>query len=382
MFNLLNNIDLNEYNYYVAFPTSKVADHKEILRELPCNVSYIPMGGSINASLMGIVHLMLLVVSKKIHMKYNLDNKVIRQLYRYEKRRSFGDIKFKHVIHFSGYEMQKQLLFGHFDSTRTIFVHNNMVDEIKLKGNNNPNVLRYAYNHYDHVAIVSEDMRAPTKAFCFDESKIKVVNNLIDYKRILRMSKEEASYDEETEANMSLEAVKDILKSDHKVFVTIGRFSKEKGHVNLMNAFYNLWKEDNSIYLMIIGGYGPMYQKTLDYASSLECHEHIIIIKSLTNPYAFLRQCDYLVLSSLHEAFGLVLAEADILNIPVMSTDILGPRGFMKEHNGLLVKNDVDGIYNGMKQMIDGNVKPLGVDYEKYNQNALNQMKYILENGD
>ena len=93
---------------------------------------------------------------------------------------------------------------------------------------------------------------------------------------------------------------------------------------------------------------------------------------------AFLKQCDYFVLSSFHEAFGLVLAEADILGIPVMSTDILGPKGFMEKHGGLLVSNNEEGIYKGMKLMLEGKVKPLYVDYEKYNQDVIGQLETIL----
>lgn len=44
------------------------------------------------------------------------------------------------------------------------------------------------------------------------------------------------------------------MQSDAKKFINIGRYSPEKGHDRLIDAFYKLWQKDNSIYLIIIGG--------------------------------------------------------------------------------------------------------------------------------
>ena len=92
-----------------------------------------------------------------------------------------------------------------------------------------------------------------------------------------------------------------------------------------------------------------------------------------------LKQCDLFILSSLYEGLGLVLLEADTLGIPVISTDIVGPSGFMKEHGGYLVTPDIEGIYQGMKAFDRGEVKPMHVDYEKYNRNAVQQFEEMFE---
>jgi CDP-glycerol glycerophosphotransferase len=68
----------------------------------------------------------------------------------------------------------------------------------------------------------------------------------------------------------------------------------------------------------------------------------------MPNPYNLLARCDYFVLSSLHEGFGLVIAEADILGKPVISTDIEGPRTFMKKNGGTLVENSENGNVLGV----------------------------------
>ena len=92
-----------------------------------------------------------------------------------------------------------------------------------------------------------------------------------------------------------------------------------------------------------------------------------------------MKKCDYFVLSSLYEGFGIVIAEADILGKPVISTDIEGPRCFMKEHKGMLVENSEDGFYNGMKELLNDEIKVMNVDYEEYNKNAIEQFENLLK---
>lgn len=376
LLNLLNHIDLDKYNYFITFSARAVRPYKMVLRNLPDGVNYISNLGIMNAS-----------VIEKILTKYfrettkicDLNKKVLDRLYRYEIKRCYGNIKFSHVIHYSGYEYRRLLMFGRFDTNRIIFVHNNMVEEINVRKAQNPNALRYAYNHYDKVIMVTEDMREPTLTFCNNEEKIYVVNNLINYKNIIDKSHLNMQFDLQTISNVTLEELKRIFSSKNKVFISIGRFSPEKGHERLLNAFNELWKKNNSIYLIIIGGHGVLYKDTLDYAMNLESANHIIIIKSLSNPYPFLKASDYFVLSSFHEGFGLVLAEADILGLPVMSTDILGPRGFLKEHNGLLVENTEKGILLGMKKMLNNEIMPMNVNYEEYNCRAVNDFEKVFE---
>lgn len=375
LLNLLNNIDTNKYNFYLTFSSLKVAPYKSVLKTLPEGVNYIPLMGKMNASVLDKVYLN---ITRKSKFKHDWNNKIFDRLYRYEIKRCYGNIKFDHVVQFSGYEVRRQLMFGRFECKKSIFVHSNMVQEINVRKNQHPNAIRYAYNHYDNVAIVTEDMREPTKEFCFDENKICVVNNVIDYQNVLDKSKEELTFDDNTESNFTLEEIKEICESDNKKFITVGRFSPEKGHMRLLKAFDRFWKDHQDVYLFIIGGHGPLYQQTIDTAASLDSRDHIVIIKSLINPYNFLNHCDYFVFTSFYEAFGLGLVEADILGIPVMSTDILGPRGFMKKNNGLLVGDNEDGIYEGLNLLFSNNIKPMNVDYRKYNENAVQQFEQLL----
>lgn len=375
LMNLLQTIDTEKYNYYLTFNARNIAKNKDILKKLPDNINYISMLGMMNGS---IIQKIILVLSRKFKSFKYFDLPVFDKLYQYEIRRCFHNISFSNVIQFNGYEFKYELMFGRFESNRIIYVHSNMIEEIKTRHNQHPNVLKYAYNNYDKVAIVTKDMKEPTLLFCDDENRIKQVRNIIDYQKVLKMAQEEIKFDDVTCSNIELSNLKLVLSSDAKKFITIGRFSQEKGHIRLLDCYNQLSKNYPNTYFIIIGGAGKLYDETLDYIKSLDCSDKVICIKSVSNPYPILKKCDYFVLASYYEAFGLVLAEANILGLPVFSTDILGPRGFMKKYNGLLVDNSNDGILHGMKMMLEEKVQVMDVDYEKYNQEAIEEFESLL----
>ena len=117
-----------------------------------------------------------------------------------------------------------------------------------------------------------------------------------------------------------------------------------------------------------------------EYVESLECKNNIILIKTLSNPYSILKKCDYFVLSSFYEGFGIVIAEADILKKPVISTDIVGPRKFIKDNGGCLVENSEKGLESGIQRLLNNEIKVMNVDYEKYNQEALEEFYDLINN--
>ena len=179
--------------------------------------------------------------------------------------------------------------------------------------------------------------------------------------------------------NCTLAHLEEVTKSDAKKFITVGRFSEEKGHARLIDAFAKVLKDYPDTYLFIVGGYGNLFEKMKKKVLDMGISEHVIVIRYLSNPYPLVKLCDYFALSSFYEGFGLVLAEADILGVPCFSTAITGPTQFMEEHGGLLVENSEKGIEEGLRACLEGKVPAkLDIDYEKYNQEVLEQFEALL----
>ena len=72
------------------------------------------------------------------------------------------------------------------------------------------------------------------------------------------------------------------------------------------------------------------------------------------------------------------MAEADIVGLPVISTNVIGPRGFLGENRGTLVENSEEGLYIGMKSLLNNEVLNMNINYEEYNKKAIKEFYDII----
>lgn len=377
--NLLRNLDTTEYNFYVSFPAEKAKNYQDNIAALPEGVNYFPVQGIFN----------LPYIKMKLWHKYNRKNfplrplmKIMKREWKYEIQRIYGGMRVDDAIQFNGYETKMILLYSQFDCNTSIYVHNDMVEEIRTKGNQRKSALKYAYAEYDNVALVTEDLIEPTSTFVRKNDNFKIAHNVIAYDEIVERGKAEIQFDEGvTKCNIELDELKRILESDSKVFVTVGRYSPEKGHERMINSFNKVWQENNDTYFIIIGGYQNygLYDNLTEYIKDIPCGNNVILILSMSNPLPVIKACDGFVLGSFYEGFGLVIVEADILGLPAVSTDITGPRLFMKNNNGTLVENSDEGVEKAFRLLLDGKVPMLSTDYKKYNENAISEFKALLK---
>ncbi|KZX11061.1 glycosyltransferase [Methanobrevibacter curvatus] len=373
---LLENIDLNKRNYFLGINTKTTKRYSSSLAKIAEKIHYIPIRDNEDFTILeGISYKLYINHSiKNNFIEKNLDNAYKRNL-----RKNFNSIDFDTVIHFTGYELKITNLLRRFRSKKIIFVHNDLVQEIETKQNHHFLTLKDFYNDCDKIAIVNEDLRLPISKIKGSDKNIMVVENFIDYEGIINRSNEEVSFDEITKTDISPENLKKILDNEKfKKFITIGRFSHEKGHIRLLKIFNEFYKKNKDVYLIIIGGYGREYIKTLEHAQSLESSDNIIIINYLTNPFPILKKCDLFILPSFYEGLGLVILEADILGVKVFSTDVSGPKTFMGKYGGFLVENSKEGIRNGIEAFLNGEIDKLNIDYKQYNKEILKHFENLF----
>lgn len=376
--NLLQHVDRDKYNFFLTFETQTVKPNKEILHKLPEGVRYIATTGKINLTFWQKV-VYLLFHARLFPLKLYM--RVMRDAYPMEIRRNYADAQFSDVIQFNGYETKKILFFSTFSANRVIYVHSDMVMEVETKQNQRKDTLCYAYNTYDTVAVVTEDIIESTQTFIADRNPIKVARNLIADVEIRMKSQLPIQFDQKTLCNVPFESLIETVNGPEKCIISVGRFSPEKGHRRLLDAFNRIWQENPSSNLVVVGGYqrDGLYRELCAYAASLPCHEHVILILSMSNPFPLIKACDGFILSSFYEGFGLVLVEADILGLPVVSTDITGPRCFMQENGGMLVEDSQAGLETGLRKLLNGEVPKLTVDYDAYNRNAVQEFYNLLD---
>lgn len=375
LMSLLSNIDKENRNIFLSFtPETQYIEenHEHIFNGMDEDVELMPLRTKINPTILETIDYIRFKVFDNMKMSKRLNNLFEREL-----NRSYPGMPFDNIINYDGYMLDEILLFAKANVKNAIWVHNDMIQEMKIKDNRLKNVLKSAYNEYDNVAVVSKDLIVPTSEISGRRDNIKVVHNLCNYKKIIEDGEKKIELDRNTHVFTYEDSVESVLEKPGKKIITIGRFSKEKGHMRLIKAFDKFADDFPDTQLIIIGGYGPYYDKTEEFANAAKNHKNITLIRWISNPMPILKECDLFVLPSYYEGWGMVLIEADTFNIPVMATDIVGTQ-WMKEYGGYIVENSEEGILNGLYDFMEGKVNPLGLDYDEYNKQAIEEFNSIL----
>lgn len=376
--NLLSSIDLNQRNYYVSFRRWEIDAEPTRINSFPDSTQLLPL-----MSRKALTLREHFAYKKFLQGKFSeglLPSLVKRALDR-ELNRCYYGVSFTHAIQFDGYNDDSILLFSRIkNARRIIYVHNDMVREIATRKNQRESVLRYAYRAYDQVAIVSADLREPTSRISGRNDNIVTIHNVHNYKNVLERAKQPIDLQPSTVIrSWNAAGIEGVLESSGKKIVSIGRFSPEKGHERLLRAFNEYHRAHPDDQLIIIGGLGWLFDRTVNLASKLECWKNVTLIKTLENPMPILSRCDLLILSSLYEGLPVVIAEADTLGVPVVSTDIVALQGFMRDHDGFLVESSQEGICEGLLAFADGKVHPMNIDFEAYNREALATFETLMK---
>lgn len=380
---LVNRLNKDEeFNYIITFFKRAVNKNKEYIKEFKNN-DYIVIQGQKNMKISE-------AFAHFFYFKCNIKTKWILNkidtLYLREIKRIYPNMKIDYAINFSGYESSMMHILSRINAKKIIWAHNNMYKEEKNKRNFHKNSLKYAYNNSDKIVVVRNTMKEELEKYVDEKKreKIVVVHNLNDIELIKELSQKEVEFQDDTFCNVEKEKLIEILENDNiNKFINIARFSKEKGIDRLIEAFNNYReKNDESAYLIIIGGYGKEFKKILEMVrgnESISEIKNVIIIKSLLNPYPILNKCNAFVLSSLYEGLPMTIMEALILGKIVISTNITGPKEFLEEGYGYLVENSTEGIIKGLKDYKEGKIDNLKIfDAKKFNEDAEKEFYEML----
>ncbi|MCR5153908.1 MAG: CDP-glycerol glycerophosphotransferase family protein, partial [Lachnospiraceae bacterium] len=157
---LLKNLDNEKRNYYISFWTEAAAVNKDILATFKGQTGYFGTLGDMTLTWwQGVLRKLF----KDKYIKAGLYMFFMKKVFRNNFLRQFGGARIDRLVQFTGYEAETILAYSAFKGHTSIFVHNDMLGEIKLKGNQRKDVLKYAYRHYNKVAVVTDDILPPTR---------------------------------------------------------------------------------------------------------------------------------------------------------------------------------------------------------------------------
>ena len=136
---------------------------------------------------------------------------------------------------------------------------------------------------------------------------------------------------------------------DKPIVLFVGNLIKRKNVCALLEAK----KIAKSDYYLVIVGDGPLSKKLRKKVED-ENISDVIFTGSRTDVENIIPNCDFLVLPSFSESFGLVLIEALACGKPVIGSDVGGISEIINDDVGLLVNpNDVSSISNSIDKLVD-----------------------------
>lgn len=196
-----------------------------------------------------------------------------------------------------------------------------------------------AYKSFDTVICVTENVRRILLEKFGSDIRTTVISNPIRKDNILSLSQRGEC---------------DIPKSPDTLRVFyLGRLQQEKGADRLLQAHKRLIDEGEKLELIMVGD-GCDMDELRAYVERSDLKDSVQMLGYLDNPYPYMKTADLFVCPSRAEGFGLVLVEAMILDLPVMSTDCAGPNEISDGGKyGMMVENSTDGIYGGIKKFIE-----------------------------
>ena len=140
--------------------------------------------------------------------------------------------------------------------------------------------------------------------------------------------------------------------SDVLRIVTCGRISYEKQPLFAIKISKELLRNGCRNFVWYFVGDGILRNELQKQVNENGLNQHIRILGTLMNPYAYISHADIYVQMSLHESYCLTLAEAQLLGIPAVTTDFPSAYEIVDDGiTGLIVSDDWKSIYQGIFQL-------------------------------
>lgn len=210
------------------------------------------------------------------------------------------------------------------------------------RGFRSPKEAKKYYNRFDRLVAVSNNVKACFLQNLPVETPIDVLYNTNETEQIRELAK------------IAPDGMRFPEKEPVIRVCSVAKLMKTKGFDRLLNVHKRLLDEGypHKIYILGIGEEMRYLEaKIHEYGAE----ESFLLLGFQDNPYQYVSRCDLYVCSSRREGFSTAVTEALIVGTPVVSTDCSGARELLGEHDeyGLVVENSEEGIYRGMKRMLE-----------------------------
>jgi CDP-glycerol glycerophosphotransferase len=382
--NLLGAIDHDVFDVSVVFTRPSSGQQRSNQLRIDPRVRQFHRAGGMNGSIL--THLRRRLAEWSGRRDVHRSSPGQRRMWDDEWSRCFGRARFERIVDFDGYgPFWATLLLHGPASSHSIWLHNDMAAERHRIIRGRERIRRSLgavfalYHEFDALVSVSPSLseinrRGLGADYDVDPGAFLSARNLVDESHVLDsvgvpLAEIVGSSGDTATALVGMPswAVEISADNETKWFITVGRFSTEKNQSRLVRAFGQVHRLRPESRLLVVG-YGPLEGELAALIRQLGLTGSAFVVGPYANPFPILAAADCFVLSSNYEGQPMVILEAAIVGLPIVSVDFGSIRDALPDSTIHIVAQDDDSLAEGMLAFLRGEVPPQRLDVEAYNR--------------
>lgn len=186
------------------------------------------------------------------------------------------------------------------------------------------------YNNYDCIVPISEGTKQHLEEiFPHLSVKYKVIPNIVDYNSICQMAT----------------LYRPSFSENYFNILTVSRLDNGMKGMDITMETCKILRDKGVKFHWYILGSGSFKEEMELYMEKHQLKNNLTLLGPVTNPYPYFKAADLYVQTSRHEGFGRAIAEARLLNTPVVTTrfDTVFNQ-MVHEKNGLVTEMDANSV--------------------------------------
>lgn len=192
------------------------------------------------------------------------------------------------------------------------------------------------YKDFRHIIFVSEQGKKTFKKVFPEMKNVYAINNIIDYKNIIKKSQE---------------PIEEKIDKNNTIFLNVGRHDEEQKKLSRIIEACNKLKKEDLKFKVIFVGDGKNNEEYKEMVKKYKLENYIIFLGKKENPYPYFKIVDCILLSSEYEGSPVVFTESMVLNKPIITTNVSGSDN-IKEKYGFVIEKKTEQLYEKMKEII------------------------------
>ena len=193
---------------------------------------------------------------------------------------------------------------------KTQLVNHGMISHNRgrgLLGAINLGLVRLLYRHANQCILVSKAMQKDLSIY-IPNANSTVINNPFDLNKIEELS------------NMKFFETEFVFSEHKKYLICAGRLIKIKNFDVVIKSLNFL---EDTVELILLGD-GEEKESLMKLSFELGLTDRVHFLGNIKNPFQLIRKADIFILSSKTEGFPMVLIEAMVCEVPIISTHCVG----------------------------------------------------------